>query len=164
MSGITFNPPNADAEAPAAPAPADEVRLSAFWPAVNITAVREAARLDTNITPGRLRDAVRLAMLDVAGELAAWRAEQEALGFTRLEDVPARLQVDGVSDYLMRFNRAIYSVVAADLAERQIGSALAAAGAERAEQLREDVDVHMRNVRYAVRDFLGRPRARVALV
>ncbi|MFN3931628.1 MAG: head completion/stabilization protein [Brevundimonas sp.] len=164
MSGISFNPPNSDSQQPAAPPPADEVRLSDFWPAVNITAVREAVRLDPNITPGRLRDAVRLAMLDIAGELAPWRALQEAAGHAGLTDVPARIMVDDVSDYVMRFNRAVYSVVGADLGERQIGGGVTAAGADRADQLRLDVDIHLRNVRYAVRDFLGQPRARVALV
>lgn len=164
MSGISFNPPNTDDQAPAPLQPADEVRLSAFWPAVNITAVREAVRLDTNITAGRLRDAVRHAMLDISAELAPWRALQEAEGYASLTDVPARIEVDGESDYVMRFNRAVYSVVGSDLGERQIGGGLTTAGAERAEQLRYDIDVHMRNVRYAVRDFLGKPRARVALV
>lgn len=164
MSGISFNPPNTDSQPPADPPAADVVQFDGWWPNMNITAVREAVRLDTTVTADRLRDAVRLAMLDIANELADWRADQEALGYANLDAVPARIRVDGVSDYVMRWNRAVYSVVGGDVGERLLGAGLTSAGAERAEQLQHDVDVHVRNVRYAVRDFLGRPRARVRLV
>lgn len=163
MSGFTINPPNTDPELPAPPA-GDIVAFDGWWPGINITAVRDAVRIDTTVTAERLRDAVRLAMLDVADQLASWRAEQEALGHASLQAVPPRLQVDNVSDYVMRFNRAVYSVVAGDVGERQLAQGLSRAGAERAEQLSQDVDVHYRNVTWAVRDFLGQTRARVALV
>lgn len=164
MSGITFNPPNTDQQPPANPPAADVVTFDGWWPNINITAVREAVRIDTNVTPDRLRDAVRHAMLDVAQELSAWRAEQEAAGKTSLAAVAGRLQIDGQSDYVMRFNRAVYSVVGGDVAERQLGAGLTTAGAERAQQLQADVDVHARNVRWAVRDFLGKTRIRAELI
>lgn len=158
MSGFVFNPPNSDTEPPAPPPAADAVMFDGWWPNMNITAVRDAVRIDTTVTPDRLRDAVRQAMLDVAAALADWRVDQEAAGYTSLAAVPARIMVDGVSDYVLRFNRAVYSVVGADLAERQIGSRLTSAGADRAEELSADIDIHTRNVAWAVRDFLGRPR------
>ncbi|HAJ02609.1 MAG TPA: hypothetical protein DCL55_05120, partial [Brevundimonas sp.] len=124
MSGIVFNPPNTDGTPPVEPPEADTVVFDGWWPNMNITAVREAIRVDTNVTAGRLRDAVSQAMLDIATAQADWRAEQVELGHAGLQDVPARMQIDGVSDYVLRFNRAVYSVVGADLAERQIGSRL----------------------------------------
>ncbi len=164
MSGITFNPPNTDGQEPAAPPAADVVTFDGWWPDMNITAIREAVRIDTNVTPDRLRDAVRHAMLDVAKELAEWRAQQEAAGHANLAAVPGRLVIDGESDLVMRFNRAVYSVVGGDVGERQLGAGLTTAGAERAQQLQADVDVHARNVRWAVRDFLGKPRIRAELI
>jgi hypothetical protein len=158
MSGFVFNPPNSDSEPPVQPPPADAVMFDGWWPNMNLTAVRDAIRIDTTVAPDRLRDAVRQAMLDIAAALTAWRAEQEAAGYESLAAVPARIMVDGVSDYVLRFNRAVYSVVGADLAERQIGSRLTSAGADRADELSADIDIHTRNVTWAVRDFLGRTR------
>lgn len=158
MSGIVFNPPNTDGTPPVEPPEADTVVFDGWWPNMNITAVREAIRIDTNVTAGRLRDAVSQAMLDIATALAEWRSEQVELGHASLQDVPARTQIDGISDYVLRFNRAVYSVVGADLAERQIGSRLTSAGADRAEELSADICIHTRNVTWAVRDFLGRTR------
>tara|TARA_R110002167_G_scaffold12963_5_gene54875 strand:- start:4889 stop:5383 length:495 start_codon:yes stop_codon:yes gene_type:complete len=163
MSGITFNPLNTDTDPPADPPAGDVVMFDGWWPSINITAVREAVRIDTTVTPDRLRDSVRHAMLDIAQDLEGWRAQQEAAGHTNLEAVPARREIDGQSDYLMRFNRAVYSVVGGDVGERQLGSGLTSAGADRAEQLKADVDVHARNVSAAVRAFLGLPRIRARL-
>lgn len=158
MSGISFNPPVNDDQEPAPPPAADDVTLDGFWPALNITAIREAIRLDTNITAGRLRESTRIAMLHVADQLSDWRAEQAAAGHANLQAVPPRQLVGGQSDYVALWNRAVYSAVGADLGERQVGGGLTTAGAERAEQLMADVEIHRRNLSFAVRDFLGRPR------
>jgi len=154
---ISFPPPSSDDQvAPSYPAAA-EIECDGWWPSVNLLAVRDAVRVPSGETE-RLRDAVRQAMLDIAHELAAWRAEQEAAGHAKLADVPGRMTVDGQSDYELRWFRAVYSVVAADVGERALGPQLSGAGAERVEALRADVHAHQRNVSYAVRDFLGRPR------
>lgn len=164
MSGFVFRPPNADATPPADPPSADVVQCDGWWPDINITELRDAVRLDTNIPPARLRDAVRQAMLDIAAELNDWRLEREAAGADNLTDVPARIMVDGQSDYVLRWARTIYSCVGADLGERLIGQGATAAGVDRAEALANEVDPHLRNVRHAVRDFLGRPRIVASLV
>lgn len=164
MSGFTFNPPNTDSQPPADPPPGDVITFDGWWPDIHMTTVRQAVTIGSTVTADRLRESVRLAMLDVARELATWRQEQQALGFTALQQVPARAAVDGISDYVMLWNRAICSVVAADIGERQLTAGLTRAGADRADELLSDVDLHQRNVRIAVRDFLGRTRARVALV
>ncbi|WP_271165815.1 head completion/stabilization protein [Brevundimonas intermedia] len=157
MTGISFNLPDDDAApAPVLPA-ADDVPCDGWWPGVNLGALRDAVRVPSGETE-RLRDAVRQAMLDIAGELAAWRADQVAAGYAKLADVPGRIVVDGKSDYELRWFRAVYSVVAADVGERAVGPQLSSAGADRLEALRADVDVHLRNVAFAVRDFLGKPR------
>nr|WP_316629678.1 head completion/stabilization protein [uncultured Brevundimonas sp.] len=154
---ISSPPPGSDDQAPPSYPAAAEIACDGWWPSVNLLAVRDAVRVPSGETE-RLRDAVRQAMLDIAHELAAWRASQEAAGYTRLADVPGRMRVDGKSDYELRWFRAVYSVVAADVGERALGPQLSGAGAERAEALRADVNGHLRNVSYAVRDFLGRPR------
>jgi len=163
VSGFVFPPQNTDADAPPAEA-AGLVKGDGFWPDININDVRDVVRLDTTITPARLRDAVRQAMLDIAAALANWRASQEAAGASTLSDVPSRMKVDGVSDYVLRWSRAVYSVVGADLGERLASQSATAAGVDRAQALGQDVLVHQRNVSFAVRDFLGRPRIRARMI
>lgn len=164
MSDFSVTPLNADAQPPV-PQPAhDLIQCDGWWPAVNITAVRLAVDLNNNVTADRLRDAVRLAMIDIALELAEWRAGQSAAGYAKLDDVPGRIVVDGKSDYCHRWFRAVSSVVAADLGERLLGQGLTKAGADRAEALGSEVGVHQRNVVHAVRDFLGKARIRARMI
>lgn len=164
MTGISFN--QSDNE-PAPPRDASlDVVCDNWWPSVNLLAVRDAVRVPSG-EPERLRDAIRQAMADIASEpaLIAWRAQQEAAGYAKLEEVPSRvLKVDGVSDYALRWFRAVYSVVAGDVGERAIGPQLSSAGADRREALTSDIEVHQRNVSNAVRDFLGKPRIRARLI
>lgn len=161
MNDFSFTPPNTDADLPAAPPGADWVACDGWWPGVNITEVRQAVDINNSVTAERLRDAVRQAMADIALELAPWRALQTA---TKLEQVAGRIQIDGQSDYVLRWRRAVYSVVAADLGERGLGQGLTKAGADRAEALQAEVSSHHRNVSNAVRDFLGKPRIRARLI
>lgn len=167
MSGFTFNPPNTDAVPPTELPEADLVNAGGWWPAVNITGVRQAVDLNTKVTAERVRDAVRQAIVDLASEpaMSAWRSDQVAKGWSRLADVPSRdIEVDGQSDYCLRWSRAVYSLVAADLGERMLGQGLTSTGAERAEALGSEVGLHQRNVTHAVRDFLGRPRIRARMI
>lgn len=141
--------------AAAAPAP---INCGPFWPDLDLVALRAAIRVDQVVTEERLRGVAANAVLDIMDELDAWRLEQVAAGFTSLKDVPGRHKVDGRSDYEIRWDKAVLSVVAADLADRQLGQSARASGMDRVEELASDVDVHRQNVTYAVRDFLGRPR------
>jgi hypothetical protein len=163
MSDFSVTPLNTDAQPPAELPAHDIVQGDGWWPAINITAGRQAVDLNNNVTAPRLRDAVRLAMTDIALELASWRADNAA-GYAKLEDVPGRIMIDGQSDYRLRWFRAVCSVVAGDLGERLLGQGLTKAGADRAEALGAEVGFHQRNVVHAVRDFLGRPRIRARLV
>lgn len=107
---------------------------------------------------------MRDAMLDIATELRGWRAEREAEGYEALADVPPRRMVDGVGDYVLLWTRAVHSVVAADLGERLIQQTTTPLGHDRAEPVLLQADRHWRNVRHAVRDFLGRPHVDVELI
>lgn len=129
-----------------------------FWPDLDLDQLRKSLRIDQTVTIERLRDVTRNAVLDIMAELDSWRLEQSRAGYATLADVPARHQVDDTSDYVIRWTRAVHSVIAADLADRQLGQSARSAGMERVEELSADIDVHRRNVTYAVRDFLGRSR------
>lgn len=129
-----------------------------FWPDLDLGLLQKSIRVDQVVTAERLREVARSAVLDIMDELDTWRRDQVAAGFSTLADVPGRHQVDEQSDYQVRWMRAVQSVVAADLADRQLGQSARSAGMDRVEELAADIDVHRRNVTYAVRDFLGRPR------
>lgn len=129
-----------------------------FWPDLDLGLLQKSIRVDQVVTAERLREVARSAVLDIMDELDIWRRDQVAAGFSTLADVPGRHQVDEQSDYQVRWMRAVQSVVAADLADRQLGQSARSAGMDRVEELAADIDVHRRNVTYAVRDFLGRPR------
>lgn len=129
-----------------------------FWPDLDLGLLQKSIRVDQVVTAERLREVARSAVLDIMDELDIWRRDQVAAGFSTLADVPGRHQVDEQSDYQVRWMRAVQSVVAADLADRQLGQSARSAGMDRVEELAADIDVHRRNVTYAVRDFLGRAR------
>ena len=143
---------------PASDAPTEMIKGDGFWPELDLGHLRQAIRVDQTVTIYKLRDVARGAMLDIMGELEAWRTQQVAAGYATLADVPGRRMVDDLSDYQVRWIQAVHAVVAADLGDRQLGQSARAAGIERAEELAADVDHHRRNVTYAVRDFLGLPR------
>jgi hypothetical protein len=158
MAGFLFPDIPAD-DQPAAELPAaGEVALDAFWPAVNIVQIRAVIRLSDNVNSARLREATENALLSIASQLDCWRRAREAEGFDSLAEVPARRKLAGAggrTDYEVLWARAVYSEVGADLAERQLNAGVTAAGIERIEQLQSDVEIHRRNVTFAVRDFLG---------
>ncbi|MNR93871.1 Phage head completion protein (GPL) [compost metagenome] len=144
--------------APGAAAAPASITCGPFWPDLDLVALRAAIRVDQVVTEERLREVASNAVLDMMDELDVWRLEQIASGFDALADVPGRHKVDGRSDYEIRWAKAVQSVIAADLADRQLGQSARSAGMDRVEELASDVDVHRRNVTFAVRDFLGRPR------
>ena len=156
MSG-PFSPSNSIPAPGSAPAPAT-IDCGQFWPALDLDHLRQAIRIDQSVTSERLRDVVENAALDIMGELDSWKTQQEAAGYRSLADVPGRHSVGGKTDFTVRWHRAVTSVVAGDLADRQHAQTVRSAGVERAEELAADIDVHRRNVTYAVRDFLGRTR------
>ncbi|WP_292042613.1 MULTISPECIES: head completion/stabilization protein [unclassified Brevundimonas] len=156
MSGPFSSPSNIPA--PDTPAASGTVDCGPFWPDVDLNALRAAMRIDQAVTAERLRDVARNAVIDIMAELDGWKREREAEGAAKLNDVSGRYLVDGMSDYVIRWHRAIQSVIAADLADRQLGQSARSAGVVRVEELSVDIDIHRRNVAYAVRDFLGRTR------
>ncbi|MGD7258397.1 head completion/stabilization protein, partial [Ralstonia pseudosolanacearum] len=65
-----------------------------FFPDIDVDQACAAMRLDGTVTPERLRAALVDAALSVNDELAAWKAQQLAAGFTELGAVPGQW-IDG---------------------------------------------------------------------
>lgn len=162
MSAFVSRPPIADAEPPAAPDP-QIITGDGWWPDVDLAKLREIVRIDTTVTPARLREAAADAMIELGAELGEWRAPLEAAGHANLHAVPAP-QVDGQSQKVTLYTRAIYSTVAADLAERLQDISATAAGVERAQELACPADEHRRNARWAIARLTGKSHVVVELI
>ena len=139
------------------------VAADAFLPAVAPDAVRAAMRLGTTVAPARLRAAIVAAIATAARDLDAWRIEQIASGHDTLASVPAPA-IDGVSAKVQAWQRAVMSYAAADLAETHAEISATADGLQRAGEVAIPVDQHRRNALHAIRDIIGKRRARVALI
>lgn len=162
MSAFVSRPPIADAAPPAAPDP-ELITGDGWWPDVDLAKLREIVRIDTTVTPIRLREAAADAIIELGAELAEWRAPLEAAGHANLHAVPAP-QIDGQSQKVTLYTRAIYSSVAADLAERLKDVSATAAGMERADELACPADEFRRNVRWAIARLTGKNHVVVELI
>ncbi|KWC22762.1 phage head protein [Burkholderia ubonensis] len=134
-----------------------------FFPDIDLSALRDAMRLDGTVTGERLRHAARDAMLTVNDELATWRSAKRAAGATSLADVPAE-RVDGESVLVYRYRRAVYHLAHADVTEKYRGFDSTKSGGQAAADLSATVDESRRNARWAISDILGVARATVELI
>jgi hypothetical protein len=150
-----------------APAPTHSPPLSitndGFWPDIDITTAREAMRLDGTVTDARLVHALTAAIIEVSGDVRAWKYEQIGKGLNTLAEVPADV-IAGGSMRVHAYRRAVYCLANADLIERMPDYDTTATGLKRAEQLEPAAGDHRRNARWAVSDLLGKPRTVVRLL
>lgn len=134
-----------------------------FWPEIDPAAARDSMRLDGTITAARLRTALVEAIAKTNQELATWRTGKQAEGRATLADVPAE-QVDGESEHVARYRRAVYCTAAANLIERYRDYDSTGEGHKRADALTDPIDDLRRDARWAIRDILGAGRSTIELI
>jgi hypothetical protein len=134
-----------------------------WFPAIDLTALRAAMRLDGTVTHERLRCAVIDAIASVNTELAVWRDAQRAAGHACLADVPAP-SIGGESVQLARYRRAVYHLAHAELTERYRDYDATKSGSQKADELDTTVSDARRNARWALNDLRGIPRTTVELI
>lgn len=154
-------PPSADAEQP--PEPETSIVNDGFFPNIEPAAVREAARIPTSITPARLRAAILGALLTLKGDLRGYKAGQITAGHARLDDVPAD-ELDGQSELLIMYQRAVALYAKAELIERHRDFDTTSAGGNDAQELTPTIGELRRDALHAVRDILGKPRTTIDLI
>lgn len=154
MSGFIAKP---------APASPHVIAADGFWPAVDRSVVSQNQRIGGEVSPERLGTALMHAIVNVNDQLADWQAEQQAAGHTRLADVPAP-QVGGQSRLVILYQRAVACAVLAEIAERYRSFDASGQGHARADELTPSIDECRRDLRWAIRDFLGRNRTTVELI
>lgn len=150
---------NAPAAEPAEPA----IDSGAFWPSIDPVKLRASQRIDSSITPDRLRAALIEAIAAVNGELATWRQTQIAAGHATLADVPAE-KVDNVSLLLHRYERAVGCLAKADVTERMRDFDATNEGHRQADALDPVIDELRRDARWAISAILGIGRNTVELI
>lgn len=155
----------ANGGAPAASAtPGTETPIAnnGFWPDIDIVWLRASTRLTGNVTPERLRTAAVDAVLSVNRELAGYRATMLAQGWTSAEDIGET--VDGSTDLVHRYRRAVACTVQASIAEGYRDWDSTRAGDFRADFEGVAADDFRRNARWAIADILGAGRSIVELI
>ena len=149
--------------APAADPVETEIANGDFWPAVDPVKLRASQRIDSSITPDRLRAALIEAIASVNRELATWKQTQIAAGHATLGDVPAE-EVDGVSELLHRYQRAVGCLAKADVTERMRDFDTTNEGHRQADALDPAIDELRRDARWAISAILGIARTTVELI
>ncbi|MBS7660569.1 head completion/stabilization protein [Pseudomonas lalucatii] len=134
-----------------------------FWPDVDADALRAALRIDASVTNARLEVAAVAAVLSVNRELKAPKLAWQAEGHATLAAVPAD-QVNGQSELLALYRRAVYCTTAAEVAERYRSFDATNSGEAKADELAPSADEYRRDARFAIRDLLGVSRTTVELI
>lgn len=147
-----------------APATAlDPISSGDWYPSIDLTDARAVMRVDGTVTNERLTESIQNAMAEVEDCLDAWQAQQVELGRASLDAVPSKT-IGGTSRLVLAYRRAVYATVQAELIERYPNFDATGTAAKRADTMDPTVEDYRRNVRYAVRDILGRPRADAELI
>lgn len=150
MSGFTFNAPVSTEN--------ESIQNDGFFPDIQLNDVREKVRLDGSVTNKRLIDSIISAMLEINDQLKTLKSKAVTL------DELATSHIAGKSNTQLLYERAIYSAVAADINEKYRSYDSTGDGQKRGQELEPTVDDHRRNLRWAIRDLLGKPRCTVDLI
>lgn len=139
------------------------INTDPFWPSIDLESLRATLRIDASVTPARLETAVIAAAINLNRELADWRVVQERAGHTSLENIPGE-KINDVSIRVHLYRRAIEAGTGAEVCERYRSYDTTHSGKGNAEELTPNIDEYRRDLRWAVRDFLGHNRSTVELI
>lgn len=143
--------------------PADAIQNNGFWPDIDPTVVRDAERIDSNITAARLTQALQVAMADINRQLSAWQLAQQDAGFTTIDAVPVPVW-QTPDAYSLLYRRAVYATAHASLLERYREVSATAQGDERGEAKNDAADDYRRDARWAVSEITGLNHTTVELI
>lgn len=145
------------------PVTGGHINTDPFWPSIDLEQLRATLRIDNSVTPARLETAVISAAINLNRELKSWKATQLAAGYARLADVPDD-KVNNISVQEHLYRRAIEAGTGAEVCERYRDYSATNTGSDKAEETTPTIDDYRRDLRWAVRDFLGISRTTVELI
>lgn len=134
-----------------------------FWPDIDGAVLRASIRLDGSITNARLEVATVNALIEINAELQALKALHSTDGHRTLAAVPAP-QIQGESQWIWQYKRAVYCTVGAELAERYRSFDSTGEGHKKADELTPSVDEFRRDARFAIRNLLGTAHSTIELI
>lgn len=140
-----------------------QIRTDPFWPTIDLDQLRATLRIDSSVSTPRLETAAIAAVINVNRELADWRATQQAGGYATLPDVPSE-HVNDVSTLVHLYHRAVEASTGAEVCERYRSYDTTSAGKPNADELTPNIDEYRRDLRWAIRDFLGLRRTTAELI
>jgi hypothetical protein len=163
MSFIAVEPSTPNSNPPSS---ATVVENDGWYIDINLPLMRDAMRLDGTVTDPRLRQAVVAAIMHVNQELADWKRDQIAAGYTTLAAVPAD-HIDRESVLIAHYRRAVYSTAKADMIERYRdidSTASSLSDKKMMEWLDTAPSDQRRNAHWAIANIIGRPHMTVELI
>lgn len=134
-----------------------------FWPEIDLNDLRASLRINSSVSNPRLETAVIAAGISLNRELSALKAKYQEQGYGQLAEVPAE-QFAEQSELLRLYQRALYSAVGAEIAERYRSLDATNSGNRDADEEQPGIDDYRRDSRYAIRDLLGISRTTVELL
>ena len=145
------------------PVTGGHINTDPFWPSIDLDNLRATLRIDASVTPARLETAVIAAAINLNRELKRWKAQQQAAGYATLADVPDT-KIEDVTVQAHLYRRAIEAGTGAEVCERYRDYSATNTGSDKAEETAPTIDDYRRDLRWAVRDFLGVSRTTVELI
>ncbi len=142
--------------------PLETIANNGFWPDIDPNEFRDEERVH-NVTPKRIKQALRAAIADVNRQLASYQAEQQASGRADIGEVPIEpWQTPG--DLQLLYLRAVYAQAQADLLERYRDASATGKGDERGEAKDAAADDYRADARWAIAELVGRTHTTVELI
>jgi hypothetical protein len=143
---------------PAAPIdPANAVVVADDWfPPVKLADIRAALHLGGGIiTTAHLTTAIEGGMLHAMKELADWRSGFAALGFAALDQVEPGKTLNGKSQAVLLWEKAVRHFAAAEIYEQHKYISVSADGLDRAAEKLDTADKQRRLALAAITDLLS---------
>lgn len=137
-----------------------------FFPDLNVTAMRDAIRLDGTVTDARLIAATVDAIIFVNDQVKELKASAMGAGHASLVAIPAD-QVNRQSVLISHYLRAVYCTAKADLIERYKDYDSTATSLDDKKLvgfLANGPDEERRNAQWAISNLLGRHHVTVELI
>ena len=137
-----------------------------FFPDLNVTAMRDAIRLDGTVTDARLIAATVDAIIFVNDQVKELKASAQSAGHSSMAAIPAA-QVNRQSVLIAHYLRAVYCTAKADLIERYKDYDSTASSLDDKKLisfLANGPDDERRNAQWAISSLMGRHHVTVELI
>ena len=154
MSELTFPTAPSNAQPPKL----KTIESGSFWPQIDLDHLRQAARIDTTITPERLHHTAIEAVAYVNAQLSSLLPLRPQLA--RADD----LTINGESIRIHRYRRAVYSYTKALLLEIYNDYDSTGKTAARSDAKQETAEDYRREGHHAIAELLKKPRIDCELI